>query len=184
MTTPSGTSKGACDTVWKKLILAGVFLGVVLGSTGAGTKAAESAGSLGGYVLQSLEDGAPLDTSSIKGPTLVVFFTPNCPYCKTELRQLDALYASYTLKGWRIMGVAPGWKPRDVYVKALTRALESWEVRNIPFYTDGEPGLFDAFQVRGVPTTVFFDRGGNAVKTFEGLVPEEEMRSALDALTP
>ena len=60
-----------------------------------GMAAAESA--LGGYVLQSLEDGSSLETSSLKGPLLVTFFTPNCPYCKTELRQLDAMYAAYTL---------------------------------------------------------------------------------------
>lgn len=138
---------------------------------------------LGGYVLESLKDGAPMETASLKGPTLVTFFTPNCPYCKTELRQLDAMYAAYTVKGLRMMGVAPGWKPRDVYVKALTRAVESWEVRNIPFYTDGEPGLFDAFQIRGVPSTVLFDKDGKAVRVFEGLAPEDEMRAALDALT-
>ncbi len=165
-----------------------VFLGWVLAAFlvwGALPAVAEEAGpTLGGFVLQSLEDGASVETSSLKGPTLVTFFTPNCPYCKTELRQLDALYASYTMKGWRMMGVAPGWKPRDVYVKALTQALASWEVQNIPFYTDGDPGLFDAFKIRGVPTTVLFDKEGKAVKTFEGLAPEEEMREALDALTP
>ena len=177
--------KGAEKTMREKRILKRVLWGWALAALffwSGGMAAAESA--LGGYVLQSLEDGSSLETSSLKGPLLVTFFTPNCPYCKTELRQLDAMYAAYTLKGWRMMGVAPGWKPRDAYVKALTGALASWEVQNIPFYTDGDPGLFDAFKIRGVPTTLLFDREGALVKSFEGLAPEEEMRGALDAVTP
>jgi thiol-disulfide isomerase/thioredoxin len=134
---------------------------------------------LGGYELAALKGPEVLSTDTLLGkPVLLVFFTPSCPYCKTELMELNHIAKDYEAKGALILALAPGWTPHE----PLGQAIESWEVTNIPVYTDGKPGFFDAFGVRGVPFSVIFDKEGNVVRSYSGLVAVEEIRKVLDEL--
>ncbi|WP_029165657.1 TlpA family protein disulfide reductase [Aminiphilus circumscriptus] len=134
---------------------------------------------LGGYELAALKGPEVLATDTLLGkPVLLVFFTPSCPYCKTELTELNHVAKEYEEKGALMLALAPGWTPHE----PLEKTVESWEVTNIPVYTDGKPGFFDAFGVRGVPFSVIFDKEGNVARSYSGLVATEEIRKVLDEL--
>ena len=44
-----------------------------------------------------------------------------------------------------------------------------WNIKNIAGYIDSSGELFKAWNVRGVPFSVLFDKYGKEVKTFEGM---------------
>jgi len=93
------------------------------------------------------------EVTQVKMPVVVDFYAPWCGPCKILSPRLDALAGEY-----------------------------SGKVKFVQVNVDHAPSLSQKFNVQAIPTVVFFGRDGQLVATTVGLVPEQTLRTKLDAL--
>jgi peroxiredoxin len=100
-------------------------------------------------------DGSPLTLSDLRGkPILINFWATWCPPCR---RELPALQAAYTVYRGEIGFIAVNVKEDPATVTALAEELGL----NFPIVLDPDGQISDiAYEVRGLPTTVFVDANG------------------------
>lgn len=152
------------------LIAAILLLGAWLGSAEA---------SLPGNTLVSARDGSESVMSGWQGtPTLLVFFSPVCRYCRTELKELEKLARWPIGQGIRIVAVAPG----GFSDKVLDAVVSKWELNRVEVYSDPGNALFKAFRVKKVPYTVYFDADGSQKDAFLGAANATELEEFLQGL--
>ena len=121
--------------------------------------------SLPANTLVFARDGSESLVSGWQGtPTILVFFSPVCRYCRTELKELEKLSRWPVGKGFRIVAVAPG----GFSDRVLDAVVSKWELNRVEVYSDPGSGLFKAFHVKKVPYTVVFDADGNQQEAFLG----------------
>ncbi len=144
-----------------------LLLGACLGSAEA---------SLPSNILVSARDGSEAAMSGWQGtPTLLVFFSPICPYCRTELKELEKLARWPIGQGVRIVAVAPG----GFSDRVLDAVVSKWELNRVEVYSDPGDALFKSFRVKKVPYTVFFDAKGNQKDAFRGAANASEVEEFL-----
>lgn len=89
-----------------------------------------------------------------KKPTVVNIWGTWCPPCRKEIPDLVRLYNEYRDKGLEIVGIAvERGDPSQVAPFAKSHNMD-WVM------LIGSQEHIDQFQVRGVPTTMFFDKNG------------------------
>jgi thiol-disulfide isomerase/thioredoxin len=108
--------------------------------------------------------GDPLTLSNFRGkPALINFWATWCPPCR---RELPALQAAYTAYQDDIGFVAVNVKEDPAPVTALVQELGL----NFPIALDSDGQVSNiAYEVRGLPTTVFVDANGVVVARHIGL---------------
>jgi thiol-disulfide isomerase/thioredoxin len=144
-----------------------ILLGACLGSAEA---------SLPGNTLISARDGSEAVMSAWQGtPTLLVFFSPVCRYCRTELKELEKLARWPIGQGVRIVAVAPG----GFSDRVLDAVVSKWELNRVEVYSDPGNALFKAFRVKKVPYTVYFDPDGSRKDGFLGAANASELEEFL-----
>ena len=149
------------------LIAAILLLGASLGSAEA---------SLPGHTLISARDGSEAVMSGWQGtPTLLVFFSPICRYCRSELKELEKLARWPIGQGVRIVAVAPG----GFSDRVLDAVVSKWELDRVEVFSDPGDALFKAFRVKKVPYTVYFDADGNRKDGFLGAASASELEEFL-----
>lgn len=107
-------------------------------------------------------------------PTVVNFFAAWCEPCKEELPLFSA--ASRANPGIDFIGV----DVRDVRSQAI--ALLEQHGIGFPAAFDRDRRVADAFQLAGMPTTVFIAPGGRVVSSFKGAISKGELAKQLDRL--
>jgi len=144
-----------------------------LGSCVASAEAALPSGT-----LVSARDGAEISLSGLQGtPTILVFFSPLCPYCRTELKELEKLARWPIGQGIRIVAVTDGG-----FSGAVLRAVVSkWELNRVEVCGDPGNALFKSFRVKKVPYTVIFDAEGNQKEAFLGAANASELEELIRA---
>jgi thioredoxin-like negative regulator of GroEL len=131
---------------------------------------------LKGYQWISLDKGARTGSDAFLGkPVLVSFFTPLCPYCREELRELEGLAPKYRGKV-NIVALAPETSSQA----AVSAVLARWGIRTIPGYLDSGNRMYQAFRVDAVPFSALFDKEGKLIRSTVGLIPAEELKALLD----
>lgn len=152
------------------LIAAILFLGACLGSAEA---------SLPGNILVSARDGSESAMSAWEGtPTLLVFFSPICPHCRTELKEMEKLARWPIGQGLRIVAVAPG----GFSDRVLDAVVSKWELNRVEVFSDPGDALFKSFRVKKVPYTVYFDAQGSRKDAFLGAANASELEEFLKGL--
>lgn len=146
-----------------------LLLGACLGSAEA---------SLPSNILVSARDGSESALSGGQGaPTILVFFSPVCRYCRSELKELEKLARWPIGRGIRIVAVAPGGFSDTV----LDAVVSKWELDRVEVYSDPGNALFKAFRVKKVPFTVLFDVDGNQKEAFLGAADASELEELIKA---
>ncbi len=97
--------------------------------------------------------------------TAVHFWATWCVPCVAELIEVDKTQALYADKGFHVIalsedGTANLKKVQEFFVKNQIRALKP----NI----DSDMKSLQAVKLRGMPTTIFLDKDGNAIAQAEG----------------
>ena len=57
-----------------------------------------------------------------------------------------------------------------------------WKIKTIDGYIDNAGELFAAYNVRGVPYSILYDKYGKEVKTFEGMPSKAALDSAFKSV--
>ena len=106
-------------------------------------------------------------SSDSRGKVVVLaFMSTSCPYCKTQMPQLTAMWRKFE---GRIIMISITLSLHETG-KRLSEYAESY---NAPWIWAGETaGVGAAYQVTGVPTILFIDANGRIVCAALGQTPE------------
>ncbi len=138
--------------------------------------ARESAPAFEGELL----DGTRFESTSLAGDiTVINFWGSWCAPCRVETPEFQAVYADVSGSGVHFLGV-------DVKDnRQLAQAFVDSVGAKYPSLFDprGEIALaFRGFPANVVPSTILIDREGRVAAVYVAVVPEEDLRAALDLL--
>ena len=98
-----------------------------------------------------------LNLSDYKGNLVILnFWATWCAPCKDEMPSLDLLTKSPNLDNLKIFPINIG---KDTNQKSLT-FYEDLKIKNLEIYRDPPNTLAKKFQLRGLPTTILFNKNG------------------------
>ena len=98
-----------------------------------------------------------INLSDYKGNLVILnFWATWCAPCKDEMPSLDSLTESPNLDNLKIFPINIG---KDDNQKSLI-FFEDLKIKNLKIYIDSPNTLAKKFQLRGIPTTILFNRNG------------------------
>jgi peroxiredoxin len=119
-------------------------------------------------VLNDLQS-QPANLSSLAGkPTVLFFWTTWCPYCRTELKDLNKMRPQMEKEGVVVFAVNVG---EPVY--KVTNFLKNYAL-SIRVLLDKEAQAAENYGIRGVPTYIFINKNGQVIST-EHRLPDNYM---------
>ena len=99
-----------------------------------------------------------IDLVNYKGKLLILnFWATWCVPCREEMPSLDLLQADIRLNNLKIFPINIGQEDLSksvIFFKQL-------EIKNLDIYYDPEVNMAKKFSLRGLPTTILFDKEGN-----------------------
>lgn len=108
--------------------------------------------------------GDPLDPSKSGKPTVVEFWSINCPHCLKSLPLLTSLQEAHKEKGLTVLGIA---KDSSEDVENFLKTAEEGPSINYSIAVDDhsmtQNAFMDAFGVEGVPHAFLVDKEGRIV---------------------
>ena len=90
------------------------------------------------------------------GPMVIDFWATWCAPCREEMPSLDNLQTNKRIKKLKIFPINMEKKNIDKSIKFFS----SVDIKNLSIYFDPEFKLSGILSLRGIPTTIFFDRHG------------------------
>ena len=98
-----------------------------------------------------------VELNNYKGKLILLnFWATWCAPCKDEMPSLDLLTKSPNLDNLKIFPINIG---KDTNQKSLT-FYEDLKIKNLEIYRDPPNTLAKKFQLRGLPTTILFNKNG------------------------
>jgi len=98
-----------------------------------------------------------IDIANYKGKLLVLnFWATWCAPCREEMPSLDKLQSDSRLDNLKVF-------PINIGQEDLTKSkifFEELNIKNLDIYFDSEVSLTKKFSLRGVPTTILFNKEG------------------------
>lgn len=153
--------------------LIGALLALLLG---AQARAAEPP-ALEGLSLLSIEDGTSRRIDSLaKGPLLLSFFEPDCPWCARQIRDLDA---AKTQCAQPLPFALVGVHGDRMELRLMLRRAKAG---HLPAYV-ASPALLEALD--GIPATphaVILDAQGHPLVRMRGYIPLAKLCEIADLL--
>jgi cytochrome c biogenesis protein CcmG/thiol:disulfide interchange protein DsbE len=131
------------------------LLALLLVACGEEPKAPVNGEASPAFTLQKLEGGSVSFPTDLSGKVVAIrFWADWCPFCESEMRQLEPVYTKYQGRGLVILAI--NVRQERPTVDAFVSKL------NISYDTllDIEGEVARSYAVMGLPTTYFVDRGG------------------------
>jgi len=98
-----------------------------------------------------------IDLKDFKGNLILLnFWASWCAPCKEEMPSLDLLQINKNLDNIKIFPINVG---QDDYKKA-SNFFKNLKIKNLKFYFDSPVTLAKKFRLRGIPTTILFNKEG------------------------
>ena len=98
-----------------------------------------------------------LNLNDYKGNLIILnFWATWCAPCKDEMPSLDLLSENSNLDNLKIFPINIG---KDTYQKSVT-FFKDLKIKNLEVYFDSPNTLAKKFKLRGLPTTIFFNKEG------------------------
>lgn len=127
--------------------------------------------------------GASLQLSSITSngkPTIVNFWATWCPYCRTELEEMDGIVAEYSDRV-NFVPIDSVDGTRETMQNGLDFFADKGYTFPTYFDTDNQAAVI-AYNASSLPTTIVIDRNGNLVGYHAGLMKTDTITAVIDAL--
>jgi cytochrome c biogenesis protein CcmG/thiol:disulfide interchange protein DsbE len=126
------------------------------------------------FELPSLEGGAPIALSSLRGQVVVLnFWASWCAPCRLEAPGLRRVSERYRERGVRFLGV--DYRDDDAAARAF---VDEFRLR-YPSVTDPSGSLAYDYELMGFPTTFIIDPAGTIRYRFVGYLDEDVLEKAL-----
>ena len=125
-------------------------------------------------------DGNEVTLSSHFGKPLVVnFWTTWCGPCRSELPGFDAAAKTYADKiDFMMVNLTDGYRDTVDDVKAFVEESGF----SFPVYFDTQQSAAAAYDVYGIPQTVFIYADGSVMRSYVGALPEDVLNGFLEEL--
>ena len=108
-----------------------------------------------------------LDLNNYKGNLVILnFWATWCAPCKDEMPSLDLLAENPNLSSLKIFPINIG---KDNNKKSLT-FFKDLKIKNLEIYFDPPNTLAKKFKLRGLPTTIFFNKEGREFARIIGAI--------------
>ena len=132
-----------------------------------------------GFTLPDL-DGDPLSLNMFRGDVVLInFWTTWCPPCREEMPALQEAYENYQDNGFTVLAV--NWTQVDdpEQVEPFVRELGL----TFPILLDERGEVSEGlYNLLGLPTSVFVDRGGNVREIFIGPLQLDSLDARIQIL--
>lgn len=127
-----------------------------------------------------LLDGSAFDSAALTGDIVVLNFWGSwCAPCRVETPEFQAVYADVADSGVEFLGVDV--KDNRQMAQAFVESVDA-EYPSV-FDPRGEVAMaFRGFPANVVPSTILMDRTGEVAAVYVAVVPEDDLRRALDQL--
>ncbi len=111
------------------------------------------------FTLEDM-DGKSYTLSSLRGKVVMVnFWATWCPPCREEIPSMETLYQALHKKGFIVLAINQ-WEAPD-HVFSYMGQLEVYP--SFPILFDRDSHVSEAFEVKGLPTTLIIDKQGRVV---------------------
>ena len=111
-------------------------------------------------------------------PIVLNFWATWCYYCKIEMPHFEAAAEKYTDVVFMMVNYTDG---ENETVESASAYIEE-EGYTFPIYYDTSLQAANAYAVQAFPTTVFIDRDGRIIKTYEGSLSADRLEYYVDMI--
>tara|TARA_B100000902_G_scaffold34095_1_gene41006 strand:+ start:6686 stop:7195 length:510 start_codon:yes stop_codon:yes gene_type:complete len=112
-----------------------------------------------------------ININQFKGNLLILnFWATWCKPCKEEMPSLDSLQANPDLDKFKIFPINIGKEKLEKVNKFFT----DLNIQNVQTYFDPPASLANTFSLRGIPTSILFDKNGNEFARIIGSINFED----------
>jgi peroxiredoxin len=109
-------------------------------------------------------------------PVIIHFWASSCQFCLEEMPAMDRLYRQYASKGLTVLAINVGDKPA-IISDFMTKTRVSY-----PVLMDTTSSLARAYEVTGLPKTIFIDRNGLVRYRILGPAPRETLAKLIQGI--
>jgi len=109
------------------------------------------------FSLPLADGSANVTLSELRGqPVLINFWATWCSPCRAEMPAIQKMYDEYQGRGFIVLGInsASGDAREDILA-----FIQEYQL-SFPILVDGNDQVFQQYQVRGLPTSIFVDADG------------------------
>ena len=125
--------------------------------------------------------GENLRLSDLKGaPVVVNFWFPSCPPCRAEMPDLEKVFQNHRKDGVEFVGVQLLGLDSEEDGQEFVAEVGV----NFAIGADEDGSIFQAYEVRGFPTTVFIDSDLRIARSWTGPLNEEKLEEFVQELLP
>ena len=108
-----------------------------------------------------------INLKELKGNLILLnFWATWCEPCKEEMPSLDRLQINPKFKNLKIFVINIGRDNKDKAIKFLN----DLKIENLRTYFDGQSTLAKVFSLRGIPTTILFNKDGKEFARIVGSI--------------
>ena len=112
-----------------------------------------------------------ININEFKGSVLILnFWATWCKPCKEEMPSLDSLQVNPDLNQLKIFPINIGKEK----LEKVDKFFADLNIRNIQIYYDPPSTLAKTFSLRGIPTSILFDKDGNEFARILGSINFED----------
>ena len=112
-----------------------------------------------------------ININQFKGNLVILnFWATWCEPCKEEMPSLDNLQANKDINHLKIIPVNIGKEKKEKVNKFYTE----FNIKNLEPYFDSPSTLAKTFSLRGIPTSILFDKNGNEFARIIGAIDFED----------
>ena len=112
-----------------------------------------------------------IDLSDFKGNLILLnFWATWCAPCKEEMPSLDLLLENKDLNNLKIFPINVGQDK----IKKVSKFFNDLNIKNLKIYYDNPTTLAKKFRLRGLPTSILFNKNGEEFARIVGLINFED----------
>jgi len=114
-----------------------------------------------------------INLSDFQGNVVMLnFWATWCAPCKEEMPSLDFLQKNQNLKNLKIFPINVGQEK----MKKVLKFFKDLNIKNLNLYFDSPVTLAKKFKLRGIPTTIIFNKKGEEIARVIGSIDFEDQK--------